>query len=129
MTKTAGIGFNPGVGIERVIAPHDGPGISVLPSSTRIVPSETTAGMPTVQSRYLPAWDREMFDFLQHRIHTRELLIPGVFAARIRQARNQLDKRAQQTDSATLRNAVDVLDDDSELRQLLDTYRHLLIPG
>lgn len=129
MVKATSMGFNPNMGIERVIANYDGPGVAVLPSSTHVVPSDAGAGMADLQQRYAPAWDEAMQKFLQPRVYARELLIPGVFSARIRQARNRLDQLAQQKASANLRQAATLLGEDKELRELLDVYRNMLLPG
>ncbi len=129
MPKSAGIGFSPNVGIEKIIGSGEGPGASTLPASTRVVPTDAMTSMEALHELYAPAWDKAMQNFLRPRIDARELLIPGVFAGRIRQARKDLQDAARKNKSKPLRDAAILLEQDEEMKELLDIYRNLLLQG
>ena len=121
--------FSPNVGIERIIASFEGPGASVLPQSTRIVPSEGMTGLASLRSLYASAWDNSLTNFLQPRLSSRELLIPGILASRLRQAKKEINELARQKKSRALRDTALMLEEDEDMKELLDTYRNLLLQG
>ncbi len=129
MSKTVGIGFSPNVGIEHIIDKTEGPGAAILPSSTRVVPTDAMTSMDALHDLYAPSWDKAMQSFLRPRIDARELLIPGVLSGRIRQARADLNEAARKKKSKTLRDAALLLEEDEEMKELLDIYRNLLLQG
>ena len=130
MTKSAGIGgFSPNLGIEKIIGSAEGPGTAILPSSTRVVPTDAMTSMEALHELYAPTWDKAMQNFLRPRIDARELLIPGVFAGRIRQARKELQDAARKAKAKPLRDAALLLEEDEEMKELLDIYRNLLLQG
>lgn len=129
MANTGGVGFSPNVGIERIINPGEGPGAAVLPQSTKVVPTDAITSMEALHQLYAPAWDKSMLQFLRPHIDARELLIPGVLAGRIRQARADLLEAARKKKSKSLRSAAVLLEEDEELKDLLDIYRNLLLQG
>lgn len=126
---SASIGFRPSSGIDHILGPREGPGTAALPAVGRVLPSEAVTGAASLDRLYASAWDQAMRDFLRPRVHTRELLIPGVFADRIAEARQRLADQARTTHSRRFRAAVDVLDADGELRTMLESARNLLLPG
>lgn len=129
MTKATGIGFSPNVGIERIIDTADGPGSALLPASTRVVPTDSLTSMEALHDLYAPSWDKDMQSFLHPRLNAREMLIPGVFAGRIRQAREDISTAARKNKSKPLREAAVLLEEDEEIKELLDMYRNLLLQG
>ena len=130
MQKNAGIeGFSPNVGIERIIDSAEGPGAAKLPASTRVVPTDAMTSMDALHELYAPSWDKTMQGFLLPRLDARELLIPGVFTGRIRQARKELQDAARKSRTKALRNAALLLEEDEEMKHLLDMYRNLLLQG
>jgi hypothetical protein len=129
MTKIADAGFSPHIGIESIIPAGDGPGGASLPSSAGIVPAETVTGIDALHALYASSWDTDMQTFLRPHISARELFIPGVFAGRLRQARRELQEEARRTKSPALRGAALALEEDEELKGLLDLYRNLLLQG
>ena len=125
----AGAPFSPNVGIERIISPGEGPGAAVLPDSTRVVPTDAMTSMEALHELYASSWDKSMQNFLRPRIDARELLIPGVLSGRIRQARADLLEEARKRKSKALRGAAVLLEEDEEMKELLDIYRNLLLQG
>lgn len=121
--------FSPGVGIERIIGSHEGPGAAALPHSTKVLPSDSITDMEGLHKLYAPAWDKAMQRYMQPSLSSRELLIPSIFSARIQQARRELNEAARQKKSRPLREAALLLEDDDELKKLLDVYRNLLLQG
>lgn len=128
MPKSIG-GFSPNLGIERIIGRGEGPGDALLPSSTRVVPTDSMTSMEALHELYAPAWDRGMQNFLKPRINARELLIPGFFASRMRQAKKDINDAARKKKSKALRGAAVLLEQDEEMKDLLDIYRNLLLQG
>ncbi|MDR2892633.1 MAG: hypothetical protein LBV80_06065 [Deltaproteobacteria bacterium] len=129
MVKAAVAGFSPNIGIESIFSSGEGPGAATLPGSTRVVPTDAMTSMEVLHEMYAPSWDRAMQNFLRPRINAKELLIPGVLAGRIRQARNELMEEARKRKSKSLRGAALLLEEDEELKELLDVYRNLLLQG
>ena len=129
MAKSVGTGFSPNVGIERIIGSAEGPGAAMLPASTRVVPTDAMTSMEALHELYAPSWDKAMQAFLRPRLDARELLIPGVFAGRIRQARKELLDAARKSKAKPLRDAALLLEEDEEMKELLDMYRNLLLQG
>jgi hypothetical protein len=130
MSKSiGGATFSPNIGIERIISPNEGPGAAVLPDSTRVLPTDAMTSMDALHELYASSWDRTMQNFLRPRIDARELLIPGVLAGRIRQAKQDLLEAARKKKSKALRGAAVLLEEDEEMKELLDIYRNLLLQG
>jgi hypothetical protein len=94
-----------------------------------VVPTDEATSMEALHEMYAPSWDRAMQNFLRPRINARELLIPGVLAGRIRQARSELLDEARKRKSKSLRGAAVLLEEDEELKELLEIYRNLLLQG
>ena len=113
-----------GRGVEplQIIGGGEGPGAAVLPSSTRVVPTDAMTSMEALHELYAPAWDKAMQQFLRPRIDARELLIPGVFAGRIRQARKDLQDAARKGKSKPLRDAALLLEEDEEMKEALSAF-------
>jgi hypothetical protein len=129
MAKISDTGFSPNTGIERILRNSDGPGRAALPASSRVVPTDAVTGLDALHDLYASSWDRSMRAFLQPRIRAREVFIPGVFAARLRKARQELAEESRRKKSKALRDASLVLEDDEDLKELLDMYRNLLLQG
>lgn len=121
--------FSPNVGIERIIQSFEGPGAAVLPGSATVLPTDELTGTAGLNDLYASAWDRAEQRFLQPHLRSRELLIPGVFTARLRQAGRELAEAAGSGGSEALRDAARLLNEDEELKGLLETYRNLLVQG
>ncbi len=121
--------FSANLGIERIIQPFEGPGAALLPDSTRVMPTDELTGSAGLQELYAPAWDRRMQAFLQPHLRSRELLIPGVFTRRLKQAGRELAEAARKSKSRPLREAALLLEEDEDLKELLETYRNLLLEG
>jgi hypothetical protein len=117
------------VGIERIIGSLEGPGAATLPLSTRVLPTDAMTSMEALHDLYASSWDKAMQNFLRPRIDAREILIPGVFAGRIRQARAELAEAARKKKSPALRNAALLMEEDEEIKNLLEIYRNLLLQG
>lgn len=128
MTKSIG-GFSPNLGIENIMGKSEGPGAAQLPSSATVLPTDSVTSLDALHELYAPSWDRAMRQFLKPHLQTRELLIPGFFASRMRQARQELNEAARQKKSKNLRNAALLLENDEEMKELLDIYRNLLLQG
>ena len=129
MPKISDAGFSPNIGIERILHTGDGPGRAALPSSSRVVPSDAVTGLDALHDLYASSWDRSMRAFLQPRIRARELFIPGVFAERLRKARQELAEESRRKKTGALRDASLVLEDDEDMKELLNMYRNLLLQG
>jgi hypothetical protein len=129
MTKAIGSRFSPNVGIERIIGSQEGPGAAILPGSTRVLPTDAMTSMEALHGLYASSWDKAMQNFLRPRIDAREILIPGVFAWRMRQARAELAEAARRKKSPALRNAALLMEEDEEIKNLLEFYRNLLLQG
>ncbi|MDR1360279.1 MAG: hypothetical protein LBJ82_04780 [Deltaproteobacteria bacterium] len=121
--------FSPNVGIERIMEAEEGPGLAALPSSARVLPTDAMTGTAALDDLYASTWDRAMMQFLRPRIEARELLIPGVFAGHIRRAQREMAEEARRRKSPALRNAVLLMEEDEEMKNLLEIYRNLLMQG
>lgn len=121
--------FSPNLGIERIIQSYEGPGSAMLPDSTRVLPTDALTGSAGLRDLYAPAWDRRMQAFLQPQLRSRDLLIPGVLSLRLKQAGRELAEAARKSKSAPLRDAARLLEEDQDLKSLLETYRNLLLQG
>ncbi len=121
--------FSPHIGIEHVFRSGDGPGVTALPDSTKVVPTDAMTSMESLHDLYASSWDKSMQRFLRPHIDARELLIQGVLAGRIRQARAELLELARKKKSKALRSAAVLLEEDEEMKELLDIYKNLLLQG
>jgi hypothetical protein len=131
MSENTTIGpiFNPTVGIERIIESNDGPGSALLPPSARVVPTDAATGQEALHRLYSSAWEGRMRRFLQPQVTVREMLIPGKLANYIRRAHEELTQEARRKKSSALRQAALLMEEDEDMKNLLEIYRNLLLPG
>jgi hypothetical protein len=129
VSKTVSPIFSPNVGIERIIGSNDGPGSALLPLSSRVVPTDAATGRDALHQLYGSRWDTMMRSFLQPQVTARELLIPGKFSNCIRRAGEELTQEARRKKSPALRQAALLMEEDEDMKNLLEIYRNLLLQG
>ena len=100
-----------------------------LPGGTRIVPSGDLPGQINLEALYASPLEESLRAFLKPDLHTRELLFPGYFSARLNNARKKLQAAARKNNSPACAKAADLLEEDAELKELLSMYRGLLQKG
>jgi hypothetical protein len=94
-----------------------------------VVPTDAATGPEALHRLYSSSWDTTMRRFLQPQVLARELLIPGMFSSHIRRAREELTQEARRKKSPALRHAALLMEEDEDMKNLLEIYRNLLLQG
>jgi hypothetical protein len=114
-------------GIERLLEDRPG-GETALPERLDLSPSEEQL-RPRLDEVVRPrSFDERLQDFLRPRVADREILAPARFGGLLDSALDKLRLLAPE-DDPVMREAVEVLAEEQALRQLLDSYRNLLVKG
>ncbi len=116
------------VGIE-TITHISGQKLSGLPDVPALLPSgtEVTSGM--TESLYEAKLTSMLRVFLSPAMQSKELLLPGMLNQKLKRAKDDLRKAGRKKKSKTMHRAADLLEEDAQLKEVLDTYRQLLQKG
>jgi hypothetical protein len=116
-------------GIERVVSTSDWQPLG-LPDAARSLTAEAPVDQRLAEVLYPPSIEQGLVDSCRPDVQNPDILTPAGYQAALEDTRNRLRdalKRAtSQEDKQKLQAAVDLLQEDASLRDLLNTYRHLL---
>lgn len=120
------------VGIER-ISITSGPEVARLPQTADVVPGDIAVEQKLADILYSPSWQQQLLDAIRTQVENREMLVPARYQAMLESAQEHLrlaaEKEENDEDREDLEAAAKFLDGAKELRDLLNTYRHLLHKG
>ncbi len=116
-------------GIERVVSTSDWQALG-LPDAARSLTAEAPVDQRLAEVLYPPSIEQALVDSCRPDVDDPNILTPGGYQSALEDTRSRLReaiKRATtQEDKNKLQSAVDLLQEDAALRDLLNTYRHLL---
>ncbi len=120
------------VGIER-ISVSTGPEVTRLSQTADVVPGDIAVEQKLADILYAPSWQQQLLDAIRAQVQNREMLMPARYHSMIEAAQEHLRLAAEKEDDEEgredLEEAAKFLDGAKELRDLLNTYRHLLHKG
>jgi hypothetical protein len=114
-------------GIERLLEDRPG-GEAALPERLDLPPSEDQLRARLDEVVRPRSFDERLQDFLRPTVTDREILAPARYGALLDSALGKMRALAPEGDPL-MREAVEVLAEEQALRQLLDTYRNMLVKG
>lgn len=116
-------------GIERVLSTNDWQPMG-LPDAARGLTAEAPVDQRLAEVLYPPSVEQGLLDSCRPDVHNPDVLTPGGYQTALENTRSRLQdalKRATTAeDKAKLQGALALLQEDAGLRDLLNTYRHLL---
>ncbi|MCG8649581.1 MAG: hypothetical protein MI861_07100 [Pirellulales bacterium] len=122
--------FSADVGLEQ-ISTYSDPGSINLPDAAQFTPGQAGFARELVALLYPPSIEQSLLDSLRPELDDPRVLNPIEFHAALDASLDQLDRRITQdpagADSAALRDALDELQEERELREQLQVHRQLLI--
>lgn len=121
--------FSFDVGLEQV-STYSEPEQINLPDATELVPGESSFARELVALLYPPSIEQALLDSLRPELDDRRILNPVEFHAALERCHTMIEERIIQDPTnphcEVLRDALDELGQELELRGMLMTYRHLL---
>ncbi len=116
------------LGIE-TITHISGQKLSGLPDIPALLPSGTELAGGMTESLYEAKLTSMLRNFLAPAMQSKELLLPGMLNQKLKRAKDDLRNAGRKKKSKALHRAADLLEEDAELKEVLDTYRQLLQKG
>ena len=116
-------------GIDRVV--HQQEQFTGLPQGVNIAPSDMPQPAELDRLLAMPNLDDYLQGLFQPQLDDKELMQPGQFRAALDDAREMLRQAAENDpeDARTLNRAARLLNDEADLRDLLQRYRSMLRQG
>ena len=119
-------------GIERILSRSD-PIAPSLPESNQVLPGETHYEEHLTDLLLPPSVEQALAESFRPDVEHREILTPVGYETALDETettmRTSIDRSISRSDQEKLESAVQLLEEEKNLRELLRTYRHLLHQG